>query len=174
MIEYLPLFMRVFEEIKAIMNTEQVDVGNAWIDSDDVLKNQFVVDATEEGVSRYEQILGIKPKATYTLDERKFNVLARMNEQLPYTMEQLHSSLVALCGEEGYALSMNNDSYTLMVKLSLYNENNVQAVVELLDKMVPANIVKKVMLFNTHLLLSDFTHEQLAAFTHKALREAVI
>ena len=174
MIEYLPLFMREFGEIKAIMNTEQMNVENAWSDSNNVLNNQFVVDATEKGVARYEQILGIKPKANYTLDERKFNVLARMNEQLPYTMKQLHSSLTSLCDADGYTLKMDNDSYTLVVKLALENENNVQAVVELLDKMTPANIVKKVMLFNTHLILGDFTHEQLSAYTHKELREAMI
>lgn len=166
--------MREFGEIKAIMSAEQIDVENAWSNGDDVLNNQFVVDATEKGIARYEQILGIKPKANYTLDERKFNVLARMNEQLPYTMKQLHSSLASLCGAEGYALKMDNDIYTLIVKLALENENNVEAVVELLDKMTPANIVKKVMLFNTHLMLGDLTHEQLSAYTHKDIREAMI
>ena len=166
--------MRGFNEIKAIMNTEQVGFDNVWISSDEVMNNQFVTQATEGGVARYEQILGITPKATYTLEERKFQVLARMNEQLPYTMKQLHSSLGSLCGEDGYTLKLDYDTYTLGVKLGLANENNVQAVVELLDKMTPANIVKKVMLFNTHLILADFTHEQLAAFTHKELREAVL
>ena len=174
MIEYLPLFMREFAELKAIMNAEQVTVEKSWVDADNVFADQFVQDATEKGVARYEKILGIKPKATYTLEERKFNILARMNEQLPYTVDQLHSSLTSLCGEEGYTLTMDHATYTLVVKLALGNENNVEAVIELLDKMTPANIVKKVLMFNTHLLLSGYTHEQLAAFTHKQVREEVI
>lgn len=166
--------MRGFDEIKAIMNAEQISFDGVWVSSESVMNNQFVTQANEDGVARYEHILGITPKATYTLDERKFNILARMNESLPYTMKQLHNSLGSLCGEDGYTLKLDHGTYTLVVKLGLANENNVQAVVELLDKMTPANIVKKVMLFNTHLILTDFTHEQLSAFTHKELREAVI
>ena len=174
MIEYLPLFMRGFAEIKAIMNAEQVGFENAWISSDAVMNNQFVTQATEDGVARYEKILEITPKANYTLEERKFNILARMNEQLPYTMKQLHSSLNSLIGEDGYTLKLDNGTYTLVIKLGIANENNARAVVELLDKMTPANIVKNVVLFNTHLTLADFTHEQLAAFTHKELREEIL
>lgn len=172
--DYLPIFTQEYAEINAIMDSEQTTIERAWVDAENMLKDQFVVDATEDGVKRWESILNMKPKGTYTLDERKFNILVKLKEQLPYTMPTLKSALASLCGEDGYTLKLDNGTYTLIVKLALWNENNVQVVSELLDKMIPANIVKKVMLFNTHLILSDYTHEQLAAFKHKEVRESMI
>lgn len=174
LIDYLPIFIQNYGEMSTIMNAEQVSVEKAWTGAENVMNDQFVTEATENGVKRWESILGIVPKATYTLEERKFNILARLNEQLPYTMESLKSALSSLCGADGYALKIDPDKYNLIVKLALANENNVKAVVTLLDKMIPASIVKKVMLFNTHSILGGFTHEQLAVYTHKEVREEIL
>lgn len=174
LIDYLPPFIQGYKEIKAIMDTEQVDAEKAWTDAENVLADQFVQDATENGVSRYEKILGIVPKGTYTLDDRKFNILARLNEQLPYTLESLESALISLCGEDGYTVKLDTDAYTLTVKLALANEHNVEAVESLLKKMIPANLVRNVRLFNTYTLLADLTYEQLASYTYKELREEIV
>lgn len=174
LINYLPPFVQEYREIRAIMDAEQINVETTWTDAESVLADQFVQEATEKGIARYEKILKITPKGNYTLDERKFNVLARMNEQLPYTMKQLQSSLTALCGEDGYFLKIDYDAYALTVKLALFNENNVEAVEELLYKMLPANIMFVVRLFNTHSILNAYTHEQLAAYTHKEVREEIL
>lgn len=173
LIDYLPPFVQEYREIKAIMDAKQISAETAWADAENVLADQFVQDATVNGVSRYEKILKIMPKGTYTLDERKFNILARMNEQLPYTVKQLKASLGSLCGEDGYTLKIDNDNYALTVKLALGNENNAEAVSQLIRKMIPANIMYTVMLFNTHSILNMYTHEQLSAYTHKQVREAI-
>ena len=174
LIDYLPSFVAEHKEIKAIMDAEQVSVENAWIDTDNVLNDQFITSATEDGVSRYEKILGIIPKVTHTLEERKFNILARINEQLPYTMTQLHNSLTSLCGKNGYSLKLDADNYELIVKLALSNEKNVESVQTMLYKMLPANMVTVLNLFNVHFILADYTHKQLASYTHKQVREDVI
>ena len=166
--------MKEYKELKTIMNAEQSNMELVWSSVDDVLNDQFVQSATNDGVTKYEKILGITPKATYTLDERKFNIFAKMNEQLPYTVEQLHSSLTSLCGADGYSVKLNANEYKLMVKLALANENNIEAVEKLLDKMIPANIVKSVQMFNTYAMLSDLSHEQMSAYTHKQIREEFI
>ena len=174
LIDYLPTFIQGYAEIGAIMDTEQVGVEKTWVNAENVMNDQFVFEATENGIKRWESILGIIPKATYTLDERRFNIIARLNEQLPYTMESLHIALRLLCGEGGYALNIDTDSYTLTVKLALENENNVESVIALLYKMIPANMERYVGVFNTHLILNAFTHEQLSAYTHKQVREEVL
>lgn len=170
MIDYLPMFIQEYAEIKAIIDAEQVEVLKTWTDAEKAMRDQFIYDATENGVKRWETILKIIPKATYTLDDRKFNILARLNEQLPFTMEKLRVILSAMCGKDGYTVTMNSDKYILAVKLSLSNENNVEAVKNLLKRMVPANIVIAVSLFDTHAGLTKFTHEQLALCTHMELR----
>lgn len=174
LIDYLPPFVQEYREIKAIMDAEQITAETSWTDAENVLADQFVQDSTENGVARYEKILKIVPKGNYTLDERKFNILARMNEQLPYTVKQLHSSLTSLCGADGYTLNVDHNNYALTVKLALGNENSVNAVSQLLRKMLPANMMYNVMLFNTHSILAAYTHEQLSAYTHKEVREVIL
>lgn len=174
LMDYLPVFMKEYREMEAIMDTEQVSIEKGWIDAENVLADQFIQDATENGVLRYEKILNITPKATHTLEERKFDILTRINEQLPYTMASLQKMLQALCGEGGYVLKMNSDSYELVVKLDLANQNNYDAVCSLLEKTVPANIVKNVRMYNTHMILGDFTHGQLAAYTYDEIRKEVL
>ena len=97
-----------------------------------------------------------------------------MNEQLPYTVDTLKKSLLSLCGADGYILKLYPNEYKLIVKLALSNENNFESVKALLDKMLPANIVKSVVTFNTHHILKDVTYEQLATLTHKGVREEIL
>lgn len=174
MLDYLPPFVQNFKEMVAIMNTEQPEFELAWKNAENTLDDQFVTTATINGIKRWEKIYNIVPKGTDTLDERRFVILSKMNEQPPYTMAALENVLTALCGEDGYTLFMNYNEYEMTVKLAVDNEKNFEAVVELLDKILPANIVRKVSLFNTYDMLSEFTHEQLARFTHDELRKSVL
>ena len=171
LIEYLPPFLRDFKELKAITDAEQFSFEKMWTDEENVFADSFVEDATEGGIARYEKLLGIIPKGNQTLEERRFSVLARMSEQMPYTMETLENMLSSLCGEDGYTLRLDPSAYALSVKLALTNENNVQAVNDLLTKVVPANIITIVTLFNSYIELANKTHEQLGQYTHETIRK---
>lgn len=58
LIEYLPHIIRDVREYKAIMNdAEQPEMVDVWQAVDDALNDQFIVDATENGVSRWEKNL---------------------------------------------------------------------------------------------------------------------
>ena len=170
MLDYLPPFIRNFKEMAAIMDTEQPEFELAWQNAENTLADQFVMTATINGIKRWEKIYGIIPKGTDTLDERRFVILSKMNEQPPYTMAALENVLDALCGKGGYSLHMNANDYELTVKLEMGNENNFAAVVELLNRILPANIVRNVSLYNTYDMLRSFTHGQLARYTHEEIR----
>lgn len=176
LIEYLPHFMRDYRECKAIMNDgEQPEMVDMWKAFDDALNDQFINDATENGVSRWESILGIVPQATLTLDERKFTILTRINEQLPFTLKTLEESLKSLCGADGYSVQLQANEYTLIVKVALVAKKNFSDVQRLLDRIVPANIVVQLtIIYNTHDVLSTYTHQQLQKYTHYDLRNEVL
>ena len=171
MLDYLPLFIQEYEEIQEIINAHEKSVNLAWKGVENVLNDQFVNDATENGVKRWEAILNLTPKDTYTLEERRFNVLARLKEQPVFTVETLKKVLASMCGEKGYIVILDHKKYILSVKLSLENENNIEAIKILLKRMVPANIVTSISILNTHAMVGIHTHEQLAAYTHKQLRK---
>lgn len=174
LINYLPPYVQEYREMQQITGTEQPEIDNMWIACRNALADQFVLDATENGVKRWEKIVGIIPKDTETLDERKLNVLARLNLRLPYTLRTLTEMLNVLCGADGYTLKVDENNYLLIIKLALSNEHNFSAVENLIRRVVPANLITKVGMFNTHGILSDFTHGQLSAYTHTEIRKEIL
>jgi len=176
LIEYLPHIIRDVREYKAIMNdAEQPEMVDSWGAVEDAMNDQFIVDATENGVKRWEKILGIVPQATLTLDERKFTILTRINEQLPFTLRTLEESLKSLCGEDGYVVQLQANEYILVVKVALVAVQNYNDVERLLQRIVPANmIIQLSIIYNTHEVLEAFTHQRLHNYTHYQLRNEVI
>lgn len=174
LIDYLPPFMQEYHEMKKIMEVEQPEVDNLWGSCTNALDDQFVLSATENGVKRWEKVIGITPKDTDTLDERKFRILSKMNQELPYTITKLKESLNVLCGEGNFSINLQTANYHIEVKLALTNKNNYSDVVDLLSKMIPANLTQWVrIMYNDHNVIGQFTHDELTFYTHEHLRNEV-
>lgn len=175
LIKYLPYVVRDYPEFQGITGSEQPEFERAWASADDLLNNQFISTAGSMGLSRWEKILGITPKGTDTLEDRRFRIMTRINEELPYTVPQLRNILETLCGAGNYSAEVVEDTYQLIVKIGLAAKNNFSDVEALLDRVVPQNmIVNLLQLYNTHAELGLLTHEQLAAYTHNQLRNEVL
>ena len=150
LVDYLPPFLQEHRELGAIMETEQPEIDNLWNSAKQALGNQFISEATESGVERWESMLGVSPKGTDTLDERQFRILTKMNQELPYTLRKLEQVLTTLCGSDGYSIELNAAEYNIEVKLGLANHNNYGEVERILKSMIPANLTQVVtLLFNT-------------------------
>ncbi|WP_313132654.1 putative phage tail protein [Anaerocolumna sp.] len=175
LIEYLPGVLREVKEFKAFAKAENPEAIKLWEELENVLDDQFVNESTLNGVKRWESILGIKALDTDTLSDRKFRILSRLNEQLPYTYKNLESQLSLLCGENGYKLHLDNSTYELIVKVALTAKKKFAEVGNLLDRVVPCNIViSLILMYNQHSTLSQFTHAHLSQYTHNQLREEVL
>ena len=174
LINYLPPFMQEYAEVQTIMESEQPEINDLWASAETAFADQYILDATVYGVKRWESMLGISPKDTDTLDERKFRILTRLNQELPYTLTKLKEALTTLCGADGYSIYLQHEKYHIEIKLAVGNHNNYQAVVDLLTKMIPANMTQYVkLMYNSHAVLAQFTHEHLSAYTHEQLRNEV-
>ena len=171
LINYLPHFMQGYRELAVIMETEQVEVDRLWLEAENALADQFILEATENGVKRWESMLGISPKDTDTLDERKFRILTKLNQELPYTLRKLEQALANLCGNNMFSVEVTSAKYEVLVKLALTNEKNYFEVVNILEKMIPANMNYRVrIMYNSHAVLSQSTHKVLSQYSHEKLR----
>lgn len=169
LINYLPYIVRDYAEFQGITGAEQPEFETAWAAIEDILSNQFIKTAGNLGLSRWEKILEITPKGTDTLDDRRFRVLARLNEELPYTLPQLRVILENLCGPGNSSAEVTD--YTLLVKVGVAAKKNFEDVQTLLERVAPVNLVLTVQqLFNIHETLKGFTHAQLAWYTHFEVR----
>lgn len=175
LINYLPPYMQEYMEIRGIMQAEQPEIDDLWSSMETVFANQYIHDATEYGVKRWESMLDISPKDTDTLDERKFRILARLNQELPYTLTKLKEMLTVLCGADGFSINLNAAQYHIEIVLALGNHGNYLEVERLMGNMIPANMTQYIkLMFNTHNTLAPFTHQYLSAFTHEQVRNEVL
>lgn len=170
--DYLPPILLNCLEFNHLCNAEQPEIDDFLDGVNNVLDSQFVMTAPEMAVKRYERIFSIIPKDTETLEERRFAVLTKMNTKLPYTWTALLILLNTLCGEDGFTAERNVITQQLKVLVALSSRNMLQAVVDLLEAVVPANMeIYCSLLYNQHLTLGKYTHEELAEYTHMELRE---
>ena len=175
LIDYLPEFMQEYAEMQALLDAQQPEVDAFHAGEDRVWVNQFLPDADEYGVGRWESILAITPKATDTLGERKFRILAWWAQELPYTVPKLNEMLKSLCGNDSYKIVGDFPNYKITIKLGIANQKNYGEVEDLLERILPANLERYVeIMFSTHAALGAYTHEYLATMTHEQLRTEVM
>lgn len=174
-LSYLPQIFKQVEEIQAIAHVETPILERLWQAIEDILNDQFIVTATDSGLSRLEKILKLNVPATDTIETRRFRLLSRYQEQAPYTNKVLKQLLDSLLGEGKYYYERNVAEKWLTVKLELTVKGQFAAVELMLERITPQNLILTVELrYNQHSNLARFTHAQLAAYRHQQLREDVI
>lgn len=173
--DYLPDTLKDVLEFQIIMDSGQSAADRFSEALEDLLNDQFVDTATETGVARYESIFNIIPKDTYTLDERKFTIKVKMNEQLPFTIKMLKRQLAMLCGDKGYSIELDSNKYFILIKVELIAKNSFNDVAEMIKRVVPANMLTEVrIIYNQHKTLGKFTHRYLSGHTHNEIRNEVL
>ncbi|MDE6125021.1 MAG: YmfQ family protein [Eubacterium sp.] len=173
--EYQLDVLKNVTEMHAIMNTETPVVQAIWNACEDCMNDQFITEATENGIARREEMLNITPYATDTLEDRRFRLLSRYNENIPYTRKSLANMLETLCGENGYELTILTSEFTVKVKIALAVKKQSDGVKELLERILPYNMLFSVeLLYNTWVKAKPFTWQNAHKLTWKELKEEVL
>ena len=171
--EYVPDVLKDVREMRAIMEAETPEVQALWDACEDCMNDQFLSEATENGIARREKMLGMSPFATDTLDDRRLRLLSRYNENIPYTRRSLGALLESLCGGRGYVLSILTGTFTVKVQVALSAKKQVDTVREMLERILPYNMVFTVtLLYNTWAKAKqNYRWNDVKTKTWKALRE---
>lgn len=170
--DYFPNVLKNVREFKALAESYQNEFEILWDNEQNILNNCFIDGMNEQSVSRMERQMGIVPKASQSLDERRFAVMLKNGQHPPYTMREVKNRLSELCDEGKYTIELNPDDYTLKVRIALDAQSKYDDVCEFLNYVVPANIIIDISIkYNKYSAFSTYTHQQLAQYTHTALRE---
>ena len=166
-----PRVLDTMKEFPAIYNMN--DIVNPAIDAENLELDLFIGTATQAGIARREMEYGINPKDTDSIEERRFRVRTKENERLPYTEAILRKKIEDICGIDGYYMEVLTD--TIIVKVQLGQKSMFDTIRDLLENIVPVNIVIKLgLLYNTYENLSQMTYGQMGQFTYKQLKEEVL
>ena len=90
---HFPDVMKPIRQFQAIGKVENLEFQQLVRVLEDIQNSAFIEESPESGVKRWEEMLELIPKDTDDLGVRKFRILARMNERIPYTMTTLRPQL---------------------------------------------------------------------------------
>ncbi len=154
LMNHIPFFMKEIKEFQNIMNAENPEFDLLQDGSIDMMNNQFIQDSTEYGVERWEKLLNITLSKNETLDERKKMILTLTNNTTPYTIRNLKKILSNIC-EEDLIVYYENKTFTLTIRFFSDLHGKLEKIQNLLNEIVPANLIINVILGNESYLLTE-------------------
>lgn len=164
MIGNIPDIKQIYEINEKQEKALDDSVSALW---DDVFLYSMGIEKTR----RWEEMLGLVPLDTDTLDERRFRVQTKVLERMPYTYRVVLRKLETLCSA-GLTWSVDADAENVVVKVALGSKNMREDVEELLENILPLNMVYSVIiLYNTYERIGSHTYEELATFTQQQMRD---
>lgn len=165
--------LREEQEIAKSVNPE---FSLLWERIRQFLNDCFIETAQLYVIERWEKIVGIVPKVTDTLDERRNRILYKMQVTLPYSEGTLkHIYLAGIVGEGNYKVTVDPVNCTIEVLLNPGAQTQWDDIVQMLDTILPANMVLTVGFMGTpNNMLETYTHDELAAFSHDEIRDTLM
>lgn len=141
LVSYLPPFLAEFKEIAVTLEAENPEFVLVWNAAERVFQNEFIETADEYGISRFEKMMGLLPDDEDSLESRRARVMSKWLGKLPYTLKMLIKNLTVLCGGSDFKITSNFNGYTIKITTHLRFYSQIQELNELLERMVPANMV---------------------------------
>lgn len=173
---YLPPLYNDVVEMNALLSAEGVVFGNADAEAQNALKDQFIQTATNYGISLFEDVLGIVPNpSTESWEYRRLRLLSRMSANPPFTEEFLIEHLTNVIGTGNFTVAVHHATYTVEARILIPAKTFFTEAQLFLLEVVPANMLIDLSIkYNSHHMLSFFTHEALAIRTYYELREELL
>ena len=138
---YLPPFLKEFLEMREILGAEEPEFQELVKEYDDVLKDNFIITATERGIARFESMLGIRPDASASLETRRSAVLTKWWDTTPYTLRTLKNRIALIQGNSNIQISFGKDNpYCIQIVTRLETAGQVDDLAYIIQTMLPANL----------------------------------
>ena len=124
---YLPPVVADSKEFQELNSSEDAEFSTQWNALWQWFQNTFVYDFDETGLERWENMLSIIPKSTYSFETRRLNILSRMSLTPPYTWIVFQNMLRTMFKNAEIIAFRNISDQSLWLKVttndtSLYNQ----------------------------------------------------
>ena len=133
--------LRQLKEFKEIAKAETPELKYILEQIERTLNNMFIETADEYGIKRFEDMMGIYPEAGASLETRRFNVLVKWNDKVPYTEKELYNRLISICGDDNFSVNPDYKNYFVEIITHLGIEGAFDTISSILQDMIPCNLV---------------------------------
>ena len=126
-------------EFYARVKAENPEFNLMWDEFYKTLRNTFILEADEEGIRRWEEMLGIIPMGS--LEDRRLKVYIEWNSTVIWTDRTLRQFLDLFLGKGTYDLEFIYDKYALKIKVHFGSTKvRTDVLLDELRRIIPANI----------------------------------
>lgn len=140
--EYLPSIYDGFLEMESIIKTDDTLLDIAEAELRNLMDNQWILLAHEDGIKHWEQMLNIVPNlALEDLEFRRTRILNRVSSRVPFTKISLEQKLDSIIGIGNYVLTIDNNKYIIYLESSASNQIWYSEILLTMNNMKPCNMV---------------------------------
>lgn len=104
-----------------------------------ILANRFVVTAYEDGIRKFEIMLGMAVDPSLDLEVRRQKVLSKMATSNVFTLNVLKQNLKEMCDNGEYSLDLNYDTFHADLEVRIGRRGMLEALYDMLLTMLPAH-----------------------------------
>lgn len=135
--------------------------------------NQLFVHSSTWGLELFEESLGLYPSTKMSLSDRRERVMSRLRGVGVTTVEVLknvaESFSNGLCEIREY---YDEYRFEIVFTGTIGRPNNLTLFTAMIDEIKPAHLAcSYIIVYRIHGALTEYTHEDLSAYTHHQLRE---
>ena len=160
----LPEFLKAIKDFQAVGNSENPEFTLIWLKAGSWLKDRFISTMTEDGLSKMEQFLRIRPLDSDTEEDRRQRLLAIENKALPYTLRKLKEVLGNTSGEGNTDVLV--EGFTVIIPVKLASLRSLDFIRETAEQMIPMNMLLEIyVIYNRWRNFSKKTWEELKSVT---------
>ncbi len=135
-LNHYPPVIKQIREIQQIAKAEDIEFSKLNLSISEVLKNMFVFTADNSGISRFEKILGIIPKATQSIDERRLYVIYAMNQR-KMSLSEFKVMLSGYSNEIDLRIDCNANTVSAIVGSGM---SYTGTIYKILDSFMPLHV----------------------------------
>lgn len=141
LLNYLPPYLQEYKEHKIITSIEQLEIEAAWKAANCILEEVFVLISTRYGIKRMEQILKIQALDTETLETRRYRILLKLREILPYTYRTVKKHITEMCEGRECQFEIDIEDFIVNIICVMSQKQKLRELLDYLYRVLPANLI---------------------------------
>ena len=140
---YYPDVVAPAKELKKLAIAENPEFQVLWDQVWEWMKNTFVYDFSEDGCQRWEKMLDITPDPGESFEDRRADILFRLNNNVVYTERNLKKIYDSVYGMDTVIPEVRHNAYILALHLfgdAVWEPKRIKTYTR---AIVPANLIIK-------------------------------
>lgn len=169
---YEPKIVQNNDEMNNIYGVHKEEIESLHGSINQIRLNAYVQSMDIEHIKKWEKILKIKVDSTYSLQQRRENVLNTLLFKPPFTRQKLNDTLYNIWGDGNYQFEIFPDDFRVIIDINTFDPVIYLQFTKLVRRIIPANMYLIFSIQYTYLFLQrNKTYNQLQELTYQELSQ---